>query len=81
MSAATRSDEFARWIAEVEGLKPGDSCQWRPPALADWRPGTVVKNGGAYYWTVRDEGGGEHRALHIENIRPADGRDLWEEGS
>jgi len=63
-------------------LKPGQPCEFRYPARREWQPGTVVSNGGAGYWEVRDEGDSEGRrgqvvhGLYIEHVR-APGTDPW----
>lgn len=63
-------------LRATEALQPGDPCEWRYPARREWQIGVVVTNGGAGYWRVRDELGGEHGGLYIEHIR-AQGTDPW----
>jgi hypothetical protein len=54
----------------AEALEPGDACEFRFPARTEYRPGTVVVNGGPGYWQVRDDETGEVcRALYIEYVR------------
>lgn len=61
----------------TEQLKPGDPCEFRYPARMEWRKGVVVRNGGSYYWYVKDaETGEETRGLYIEHVR-APGTDPW----
>jgi hypothetical protein len=61
----------------TERLAPGDECEFRYPARPGWRKGVVVKNGGSYYWKVRDTETGEvNHALYIEHVR-APGTDPW----
>lgn len=61
------------WVKEIAALKPGDSCEWRPPARSDWRPGTVVVNGGSGFWHVRDAEGTVHAALYAEQVKAQGG--------
>lgn len=69
-------------LDRTEALAPGDPCEFRYPARAEWQPGTVVRNGGLGYWHVRDEGDSEGRrgqitrSLYIEHVR-APGTDPW----
>lgn len=69
-------------LQRTEALQPGDRCEFRYPARAEWQPGVVVKNGGSGYWHVRDEGDSEGRrgqvaeGFYIEHIR-AVGTDPW----
>lgn len=76
------------WLRKIEALRPGDACEFHYPARAEWLPGTVVENGGAYYWTVRDDTPigdprGENRrgklatALYIEMIRLPGQTEAW----
>jgi hypothetical protein len=67
------------WTEEIKALKPGDACEWRPMARPDWRPGTVIVNGGSGYWTIRDAEGKEHRALYAENVKAKDGHHYEDE--
>lgn len=69
-------------LQRTEALQPGDRCEFRYPARAEWQPGVVVRNGGPGYWHVRDEGDSEGRrgqvaeGLYIEHVR-ALGTDPW----
>lgn len=64
-------------IQRTEQLAPGDPCEFRHPARAEWRPGRVEHNGGYGYWHVRDdETGTTSRSLYIEHVR-APGTDPW----
>src|SRR5207244_3937556 len=63
------------WLSKIEALKPGDACEFRYPARSEWLPGIVVQNGGAGWWSVRNEGAAEERhgqiesSLYIEHVR------------
>lgn len=64
-----RMDERGKdWPFDVERLKKDDECEFRFEAAEGWHPGIVVKNGGAYYWVIRDQEGKEH-SFWIECIR------------
>jgi hypothetical protein len=63
-------------LRHTEDLAPGDPCEFRYPAVATWRPGRVVHNGGSGYWRVTDESGDEVQGLYIEYVR-AVGTDPW----
>lgn len=59
----------------TECLGPGDPCEFRYPARSDWKPATVVRNGGYAHWTVV-RCGATIRGLYIEHVR-APGTDPW----
>ena len=64
-------------LRATEALCPGDACEFEYPARKGWRPGTVEKNGGSWYWQVRDtETGKPVDGLYIEHVR-APGTDPW----
>jgi hypothetical protein len=63
-------------LKKTERLAEGDVCEFRFLGSEDWRPGVVVKNGGAHYWTIRDVATGKAGYLHIEYVR-APGTDPW----
>lgn len=61
----------------TEQLQRGDACEFRYPAHAEWRTGTVEWNGGRGYWEVKDgESGRLCYGLYIEHVR-APGTDPW----
>jgi hypothetical protein len=74
------------WLSKIEALVPGDACEFHYPARAQWLPGTVVENGGAGYWSVRDESDVEGRrgeiarAIYIECVRLPGQIEAWERG-
>jgi hypothetical protein len=43
------------WLRQIEALAPGDACEFHYPARSQWLIGTVVRNGGSGYWSIRDE--------------------------
>lgn len=64
-------------LQRTEALVTGDSCEFRYPARAEWRPGHVVSNGGSWYWLVTDdETDVEVAGIYIEHVR-AVGTDPW----
>lgn len=63
-------------LRKTEALKPGDACEFRYPARAEWLPATVVHNGGSWYWRVELEAGQEVDGLYIEHVR-APGTNPW----
>jgi len=65
------------WLAKIEALKPGDACEFHYPARTEWILGTVDKNGGAGYWSVRDADGTLADGLYIEMIRLPGQEDAW----
>lgn len=70
------------WLRKIEALKQGDKCEFRYPARKNWLAGTVVRNGNAYYWHVRDDSGGEFHgqvceALFIECVRLPGQIEAW----
>lgn len=89
MPDLTSQDRVAA-IRKTENLKPGDECEFRFPARKQWHPATVVQNGRAGYWRVRnstlivdDSGyvpdrpaGTVVSGLYIEHVR-APGTDPW----
>lgn len=68
-------------LQQVEALREGDACEFRYPARREWRPGVVVRNGGGWYWHVRDvQTGRTCEGLYIEHVR-APGTDPWGDGN
>lgn len=71
------------WLSKIEALRPGDPCDFHYPARTEWLPGTVVVNGGAGWWTVRDDSdvegrrGREQSGLYIEGIRCPGQTEAW----
>jgi hypothetical protein len=71
------------WLTKIENLKPGDPCEFRYPARADWFPGVVVRNGGSGWWSVRDESDAEGRRgglvehIYIEHVRLPGQTEAW----
>ena len=64
-------------LEQTERLRVGDRCEFRYPARVEWRQGVVERNGGSYYWRVRDAITGEVvHGLYIEHVR-APGTDPW----
>lgn len=63
-------------LEKTEALKPGDPCEFRFPARTTWLKGTVVKNGGSGYWTIRCVSSAIEHGLYIEYVR-APGTDPW----
>jgi len=71
------------WLRKIEELAPGEACEFHYPARAQWLPGTVVKNGGSGYWSIRDGSDIEGRrgkvsdSLYIEQIRLPGQTEAW----
>jgi len=71
------------WLGKIEALKPGDACEFHYPARRAWLPGTIVKNGGSNFWSVRDDSDAEGRrgqvsdCLYIEMIRLPGQTEAW----
>ena len=67
----------------TEALQPGDLCEFRPlwqdyPARREWRAGSVLKNGGSGYWSVKDvETGKPVYGLYIEEVRAPEPQRSW----
>lgn len=78
-----RNVEQGTDLERTLALAEGDACEFRYPARSEWLPGTVMCNGGAWYWSVRDESSAEARrgqvcrALYIEHVR-APGTNPWD---
>lgn len=72
------------WLTAIERLKPGDACEFRYPARADWIPGRVVVNGGSGYWEIqptasdhKTETGHVAGGLYIEHVRLPGQTEAW----
>lgn len=66
------------WLSKIEGLRPGDACEFHYPARAEWRRATVKVNGGASYWSVFDEEANKIvEGLYIEMIRLPGQTEAW----
>lgn len=70
------------WLAKIEALKPGDACEFHYMARTQWLPGTVIENGGGWYWQIRDESGvdnnrGQTATVWIENVRLPGQTEAW----
>lgn len=63
-------------LDKTEALKAGDPCEFRTNISPEWKPGRVIRNGGAYYWRILDEETGQTHFWYIENVR-APGTDPW----
>lgn len=63
------------WLSRIEDLEVGDACEFLGNSVH--HAGIVVKNGGAYYWHVRDAAGIVHRGLFIEHIRLPGQTEAW----
>lgn len=83
MSCPTRPTRALRWLDRIEALASGDACEFRYPARSQWLPGTVVRNGGAGYWSVRDDGDVEGcrgkitETIYIEHVRLPGQLEAW----
>lgn len=65
------------WLSKIENLKPGHRCEFQFPARLGWNTGVVEKNGGSWYWVVRDESGQLQHGLYIEHIRLPGQTEAW----
>lgn len=66
------------WLQKIEALRPGDACEFHYPARREWRRGTVIKNGGAYWWTIFDEEEQKPvQGLYIEGVRCVGQTEAW----
>lgn len=65
------------WLQKIQALAPGDRCEFRYPARKDWLPGTVVRNGGGWYWSVRDDSGKVAESIYIEHVRLPGQTEAW----
>jgi hypothetical protein len=63
------------WLKKIEALKPGDACEFRFHDA--WRPGVVIVNGGAYYWTVEGANAERFSGIYIEHVRLPGQTDAW----
>ncbi len=63
-------------LQKTEQLKPGDACEFQTAISRVWHEGTVIENGGSYYWKIKNNKTGEVTSPHIESVR-APGTDPW----
>ncbi len=70
------------WLQKIEALASGDKCEFHYLARSKWLPGTVVRNGKSYYWSIRDDSDGEGHgkvchAIVIEHVRLPGQTEAW----
>lgn len=67
------------WLSKIEALKPGDACEFQYTSRGPWFPGTVIQNGGPWYWRIRDDSNVEDREVqvHIECVRLPGQTEAW----